>query len=151
LTHPTSCAKVLRDAQNLEVRVSYEFLSDAWFDEVARIREELGEIDIPSAFREIRINIEVAEGPEGRTVQSHLGDGNWVRGHQEAHTTIRLPYTVARRIFVDRDPSAAMQAFMTGQIRVEGDVARLMSLQRPSEPPSADALILITRIAEITG
>ncbi len=130
--------------------MSYEFLSDAWFDEIARIRDEIGEIELPSSIRDVRVNLEVAEGPEGKTVQGHLGNGTLVRGHFEAHTTIRLPYSIARKIFVDRDSSAAMQAFMTGLIKIEGDMTRLISLQQPSEPPDERAVELLTRIAAIT-
>ena len=35
----------------------------------------------------------------------------------------------ARLLLVARDPAAAMQAFMSGKIQVEGDVVRVMALQ----------------------
>jgi putative sterol carrier protein len=32
-------------------------------------------------------------------------------------------------LFVDQDPTASMQAFMGGRIKVEGDITRLMVMQ----------------------
>jgi putative sterol carrier protein len=32
-------------------------------------------------------------------------------------------------LIVDRDPAVAMQAFMAGKIRVQGDMMKLMALQ----------------------
>jgi hypothetical protein len=41
-----------------------------------------------------------------------------------------------------------MQAFMSGKVRVEGDIAKLMVLQ--SAPPDATAQELAGRLREIT-
>jgi len=39
---------------------------------------------------------------------------------------------------IEQDQNASTQAFMSGQIQVEGDMAKLMSLQT-GDPPSEDA------------
>ena len=43
--------------------------------------------------------------------------------------TITTDYDTARQLFVYQDPTASMQAFMGGRIKVEGDITRLMMLQ----------------------
>jgi len=130
--------------------VGYRFLCREWFDEVARIRESMGPIELPDPIRDLKINLEVREGPDGETVQCHFGVGALSRGLTDAPTTVRLPYDVARQIFVDRDSGAAMRAFMTGQIQIEGDVTRLMTIQSASQGSNPAAVELIVRIAQIT-
>ena len=50
-------------------------------------------------------------------------------------------------MIVDQDPAAAMQAFMAGKIKVQGDMMKLMAVQaavadneavRSSSPPSCE-------------
>jgi putative sterol carrier protein len=41
-------------------------------------------------------------------------------------------------MFIEQDQNASMQAFVSGQIQVEGDMAKLMSMQGAG-PPSEDA------------
>lgn len=45
-------------------------------------------------------------------------------------TRVTVDYEVARKLFLEGDVSAGMQAFMAGQIRVEGDMSRLLLLQQ---------------------
>jgi putative sterol carrier protein len=52
-------------------------------------------------------------------------------------------------MIVENDQSAAMQAFMSGQIQVEGDMAKLMSMQAAGAPSDA-ALKLADQIKDIT-
>ena len=47
------------------------------------------------------------------------------------------------------DQNASMQAFMSGQIQVEGDMTKLMAMQAAGEP-SEKALELQKRISEMT-
>lgn len=42
---------------------------------------------------------------------------------------IALDYATAKALFVDMNPQAGIEAFMTGKIRVTGDMTKLMSLQ----------------------
>jgi len=130
--------------------LGHRFLSEAWFDEVDRIREELGPIDVPPELRDVKLNLEVTEGPDGFTVQAHFGDGAVSRGFVDAPTRIKLPYEVARKVLVDRNPSAGMQAFMSGQIQIDGDVSRLMPLQSMGSVSSPGVSKLVERITAIT-
>ena len=48
---------------------------------------------------------------------------------ESADVTLTTDYATARALFVDQDPQAAMQAFMSGKIKVQGDMSKLMMLQ----------------------
>jgi putative sterol carrier protein len=70
-------------------------------------------------------------------------------GHLEnPDVTVTLPYDTARSLLVDQDQQAAMQAFMSGKIKVEGDMMKLMALQTTAIDPVA--LEAAQRIKEIT-
>jgi putative sterol carrier protein len=42
-------------------------------------------------------------------------------------------------MFIEGNQQAAMQAFMSGQIKVEGDMSKLMSMQGGAPTPEATA------------
>jgi hypothetical protein len=130
--------------------VGYQFLSDGWFDEVAKIRKEVGDLQLPQAVKDLKINIEVGDGPSGGKVEWHWGGEGVGRGFVQAPTKIKLPYAVARKLFVDRDQGAAMQAFMSGQIQIEGDMMQLMSMQSAAGVTTEPAVRLMKRVTEIT-
>ena len=128
----------------------YPFLSDDWFTAARVIREEAGEIGPPGG-NEITLNVTVVEGPMGDT-EMHLANGQFDRGHvDDAPTKATVPYDVARQLFVDGNPQAAMQAFMNGQLRIEGDISKIMAVQGAAMSPSADQLKLQERLREITA
>ncbi len=52
-------------------------------------------------------------------------------------------------MFIERDQAAGMQAFMSGQIKVEGDMGKLMSMQSAGGP-TAQQQKLEERIREMT-
>jgi putative sterol carrier protein len=47
----------------------------------------------------------------------------------DADVTVTTDYETAKKIFVDQDPAAGMQAFMAGKITVQGDMMKLMAMQ----------------------
>ncbi|RMF16323.1 MAG: SCP-2 sterol transfer family protein, partial [Candidatus Dadabacteria bacterium] len=97
-----------------------EFLSDAWFEEVEKIREEHGDVPVPDALAGIQLNVVVTEHPEGDK-EVHMNAGNFDRGHIEgAPATLKIPFEIAKKMFIEGDQQAGMQAFMAGQIQVEG-------------------------------
>ena len=110
----------------------HEFLSDDWFAAAEELRESAPE---PSAnAKSIVLNIVVNGAPAGE-VPMRLEAGRLERGLADgAPTTVRLPYDLAKRMFIDGDQSAGMQGFMSGQIKVEGDMTKLMSLQQAGGP-----------------
>jgi hypothetical protein len=50
---------------------------------------------------------------------------------------VTINYDIAKALLVTMDVNAAMGAFMRGEIKVEGDIAKLMSLQAAQIEPLA--------------
>jgi hypothetical protein len=126
-----------------------QFLSESWFSEVERIRAEMGEIPVPGALKSIRLNVVVTEHPEGEK-QLHVAGGDFARGLlDDAPTKITLPFPVATAIFFDETQQAGILAFMSGQVRIEGDISVMMQLQGAGTP-GQEAQALRKRIREIT-
>jgi hypothetical protein len=67
----------------------------------------------------------------------------------DAPTKLTVPFPVAVAVFVDGDQQAGMQAFMSGQVKVDGDMSVMMRLQTGG-PPSQQAQVLQKRVKEIT-
>lgn len=126
-----------------------KFMSKEWFDKVRELREAAGDIETPSALQDLIINITVTDTDEGEK-QMALVNGMIEEGHHgEAPTTMILPMDLAHRIFIDNDQSAGMQGFMSGQIKIEGDMSKLMALQ--TAQPSDDQKKLQQQIQEVTA
>ncbi|HTJ40663.1 MAG TPA: hypothetical protein VL463_01165 [Kofleriaceae bacterium] len=125
----------------------YDFLSTEWFDQVDALIAAAGDLKIPAPMKAAEINVTVV-APAG-DVQLFMKDGLFTRGHQpSASTSIKLQAELARKIFVDADAAAGVQAFLTGEIQVEGDLAKLVAMQ--TTEPSDQQKALSKRIAEIT-
>ncbi len=133
---------------------AYPFLSPEWMEAARGIRAELeGKATTkPPSFK---INHVVTEVPFGDgTIDAHTdttsGELQMELGHIDApDVTVTLPYDTARSILVDQDQQAAMQAFMSGKIKVEGDMMKLMALQTAQIDPVA--LEAASRIKAITS
>jgi putative sterol carrier protein len=71
-------------------------------------------------------------------------------GHLEsADVTVTTDYATARNIFVEQDPNFTMQAFISGKIKVEGDMLKMMALQG-SMPQNEIAKTIAEEIKTIT-
>jgi hypothetical protein len=126
-----------------------QFLSDDWFAEVEKARAEIGDLELPAAVMELHVNLEVRDAPSG-TIEVHITGGDLGRGLVEgASAKLKVGYDVVRRLFIERDLQAVMQAFVSGQIEVEGDMAALLGMQMGSGP-SAGRLELEERIRAFT-
>jgi hypothetical protein len=126
----------------------YEFLSDEWLAEVKKLSEEAGGGG-DAAASDLQINVVVTGGPSGDR-ELHMANGTFGSGNVEgAPTKLTLPYEVAKDMFIEGNQQAAMQAFMSGQIKVEGDMTKLMSMQQQggSNPNQAE---LQAKLKEIT-
>ena len=114
--------------------MAHEFLSDDWFQAVEQLRSSM---DAPAGpLADVVVNLRVTDGPDG-DIESTLKGGLFAKGSTEgAPTTVTVPYDVAKSMFVEGNPQAAMQAFMGGKIKVEGDMTKLMSLQTAGSDPA---------------
>lgn len=83
----------------------------------------------------IRINQVITDVPFGDgTVQSYLDTSSGrlemeLGQLDEADATVTTDYATAKAMFVDQDQAAGMQAFMSGKIKVQGDMMKLMAMQ----------------------
>ena len=124
------------------------FLSDGWFAEAERIQAEINP-PVPPAIKDLKINMQVTGGPSG-DVSFRMDNGRMLKGHApDAPTKLVVPFDVAKAMLVDQNQQAAMNAFMSGQIRVEGDMAKLMQMQMAGAP-SPEAQKVSQLIKEMT-
>jgi putative sterol carrier protein len=112
-----------------------QFLSDDWIAEARKIREDLEAAgQLPEATAPMRLNLNITGVPFGEgTVESHIDTNDGIDielGHLDrVDATLTLGYPVAQAIFVAGDAAAAMQAFMSNQLKIEGDMTKVMGLQ----------------------
>lgn len=126
----------------------YAFLSDEWFTKVDELVAAAGDLQIPPAMAAAEVNVTVT-APTGDT-HLFMKDGLFRRGHDAtAGTRLTLAAELARKIFIDADAAAGVQAFLAGEIQVDGDLAKLVAMQtvEPSEPQKR----LTAKIAAITA
>ena len=128
--------------------MSVEFLSDEWFAKVKEIRESAGDVEAPAALADLVINIKV-NTDDGEKHLSLVGGMIEEGEHAAAAPPLPLPADLAKRIFIEGDQSAGMQGFMSGQIKVDGDMSKLMSLQ--SAQPTDEQKQLMKQIQDITA
>jgi putative sterol carrier protein len=117
--------------------VAHTFLSDPWIDAIEALRDEAPEP--PAVMKDLVLNLTVVGGPDGDR-DMHLKSGQFERGHADgAPTKLTVPYDVAKDLFIEGNPQAAMQAFMSGQIKVEGDMSKVMAMQAAGAPSPEQA------------
>lgn len=133
---------------------TYPFLSDEWIDEARKVRDEYGG-RAETVGQAVRINQVITDVPfAGGIINAHLdtssGAVEMELGHlEQPDVTLTLDYATARAIFVDQDRDAAMQAFMGGKIKVQGDMSKLLAmLQDPVDPMAVEVAERIKAITE---
>lgn len=131
--------------------MTHPFLSDDWFDAVESLRDKAPAA--PEEVADIAVNMVVTGGPDGDRAL-HFAEGRFDRGLVDgAPTTVTVPHRVARAMLVDLDPEVAITAFMTGEIRVEGDITKLMELQQSGGAmlaPTPEQLAFIGELRALT-
>jgi len=127
--------------------MALEFLSDEWFTEAKKLADEAGADT--SGAGDLTLNIVVTGGPSGDR-EIHMANGEFAQGLVDgAPTKMTVPYEVAKSVFIEGNQQAGMQAFMQGQIKVEGDMSKLMAMQ--TQQPSAAQQELQAKLKEITA
>jgi putative sterol carrier protein len=119
--------------------VGHEFLSDDWINAAKAIRDKYAS-EITTKPPAIKMNQVITETPSGEDIKMFLdtSSGEMVMDKGElpdADVTITLPYDVAKKQMVDQDQAAAMQAFMSGKVKVQGDMMKLMGMQSMGADP----------------
>lgn len=124
------------------------FLSEPWFDEVAKLMASAGDLNLPAPMRNVKVNVTIKRA-SGGDVPAFVEDGVVARGHRDgADATITLDEALARKLFVEADAAAGVQAFLEGQLAIEGDLAKVVAMQ--TAEPSAEQKALAKKIAQIT-
>lgn len=134
---------------------THVFLSDEWIENARMIRAE-AEADGTSATvpHSVRVNLVITDVPFGDgALDAHVDTSSGIveidSGHIEpVDMVVTVDHSTARSILIEGNTQVAMQAFMTGKIKVDGDVSKLIDLQ--SAPPGPAAQALAERLREIT-
>ena len=120
------------------------FLTDGWI-EAAKATYDRHEVTV--TYR-VKMNQVVTGCPfEPNEVRTFIdtSDGSMRTGKgglDDAEVTVTTDWETARKLIVDADQAAAMQAFMSGRIKVTGDMTKLMVMNAnpPTEAQKAAAL-----------
>ncbi|KAA8731121.1 SCP2 sterol-binding domain-containing protein [Acinetobacter qingfengensis] len=123
-------------------------LTDDWFATVEQLTAEAGDLNLPPALESLGVNL-VVDNTDGSKTELALNGGKIQKGLSEAaKTTLAIDADTLRKVFLEFDMAAAMQAFMSGKIKVQGDMSQLMALQ--TVKPSVEQKTLFKKILEQT-
>ncbi|MPW44307.1 SCP-2 sterol transfer family protein [Acinetobacter guerrae] len=124
------------------------FLTDDWFSTVDQLTAEAGDLNLPPALANLAINLVVTDANGNSELA--LDGGKIQKGlSSNAKTTLNMDAETLRKVFLEFDMAAAMQAFMTGKIKVQGDMSQLMALQ--TAKPSQEQKTLFKKVLEHTA
>ena len=132
----------------------YPFLSAEWMDAAKAIREKYAGQTSPITIS-VRMNQVITDVPFGDADVNLFLDtssGSLVMESGALETpdlTLTTDYDTAKKIFVDQDQAAGMQAFMAGKIKVQGDMMKMMAMQT-GMPQDEIAKTIAGEIKEIT-
>lgn len=114
--------------------MAHAFLSDEWIAAAREVRarhaDDQREVNVEITMNQIITDVPFGDG----TIESYLDTSTGtlileLGQLDDPDVTITTDYDTAKSIFVDRNFEQAMQAFMSGKIRVQGDMMKLMALQ----------------------
>ncbi len=135
--------------------MSHQFLSESWIEAARDIRHRYAG-DVPPIDVVVRINVITTKVPFGDgTISAYIDTSNGslemeLGSIDDSDLTVTTDYETARKLFVEQDPTASMQAFMGGRIKVEGDITRLMVMQT-SLPQTETTEAVAAEIKAITA
>jgi hypothetical protein len=135
--------------------MSHQFLSESWIEAARDIRHRYSG-DVPAIDVVVRINVITTKVPFGDgSISAYIDTSNGslemeLGSIDDSDLTVTTDYETARKLFVEQDPTASMQAFMAGRIKVEGDITRLMVMQT-SLPQTETTEAVAAEIKAITA
>jgi len=134
--------------------VTHPFLSDEWIDAAREVRDKYAEQagSLPYKIRMNQVITATPFGDDDLKLYIDTSEGHMVMEKGELDgpdVTLTTDYDTARKIFVDQDQAAAMQAFMSGKIKVQGDMTKLMAMN--ATPPDDTAKQIASEIKEMTA
>ncbi len=122
--------------------MSSQFLSEEWMTEAKAIRAkyegQTGKVTQSIKVNQVITDVPFGDGNVTSFIDTSSGDVVMDLGALDApDVTVTTDYATAKALFVDQDQAVAMQAFMTGKIKVQGDMMKMMALQ--TAMPTDDA------------
>ncbi|WP_419919712.1 hypothetical protein [Candidatus Poriferisocius sp.] len=110
----------------------YRFLGPEWIQAALVLREELAPA-APASERRARVNLVVTGTPFGGEVRAYIdteaGGPLPLPGELEnPDATVTLDYRSALAAFVTDDPEGVARGFLTGTLRVDGDLTLVLTL-----------------------
>lgn len=126
----------------------YPFLSEEWVEEARRIyarAQANGPLVEGPGLTAARVNLVVNDAPfAAGPIQAHVdtsqGGLHIDTGHLEKpDVTVSMTYDTARSLFVAGDVQTVMQAFLSGRVRVDGDLSKLLDPRTGIWPASFGA------------
>lgn len=125
------------------------FLSDEWIEKARTIYARAAErVDrgVEGGGPTITMNLVVKDAPfheDNILANVDSRDGVFrieIGPFEGAEVKLTLDYKTARSILLDGDAEVGMRAFLTGKIRVEGNMTKLLALRNSSSPGSDTTL-----------
>jgi len=118
------------------------FLSAEWMAEAKAIRAKYegktGKVNQSIKVNQVITQVPFGDGDINSYIDTSSGDVVMDLGSLDSpDVTVTTDYATAKAIFVDQDQATAMQAFMSGKIKVQGDMMKMMALQ--TAMPTDDA------------
>ena len=127
--------------------MGFRFLSDEWFEKVKELTQAAEDLGLSDTAKSIILNIKVTK--DDGICDMCIEGGIIRKGQNRASAiTISVPYDIARKMFVDQDQNAGTQAYMSGKLKIEGDLNKLMA--SVSIQPTAAQQKLSKQIQDIT-
>ncbi len=135
--------------------MTYAFLSDEWMAAAKGVREKYADqsakVTTIIKMNQVITDVPFGEGTLNVYLDTSSGDVVMDLGALDApDLTVTTDYDTARKIFVDQDQAAGMQAFMSGKIKVQGDMMKMMALQT-AMPQDETAKKISAEIKDLTS
>ena len=92
-------------------------------------RSEAPPVDVPVRANLVITDMPFGDGPLHAHLDTSSGELELDFGHLDApDVTLTLEYDTAKAQIVAQDTGAVVQAFMAGRIKIEGDMAKVLTL-----------------------
>ena len=135
--------------------MSHPFLSEEWMNAARAIRAKYAHlatrVEVSLRINQVITHVPFGEGTVRAYMDTTSGDVDMELGALEnPDATVTTDYETARKIIVEQDQTASMQAFMSGKIKVEGDMMKIMAMQT-SLPQDDTALKIAAEVKDITA
>lgn len=132
--------------------MKYEFLSEDWLAAVEKLRDSVDGLIDDAAIAGLSININVVGSPAGE-INLHLCGSSALRPGSlpRPRTVVTLSYVAAQSLFVSADVAGALEAFMVGELEIEGEVADLVLAQQTMFELTPAHLEFHRKIKELTA